>query len=113
MPAGRLKLAAVNSETGSMNSLDQAFEDEPGSLLARSLDGAMPQAFPIASTPHDGSVEGEPAYVSMQLLIPLPARAARTSSSFRKEVLEVSTASAAARRACRSQAPAPCVTSTA
>ena len=113
MPAGRPKLAAVNSETGSMKSLDQALEDEPGSLLARSLDGAMPQAFPIASTPHDGSVEGEPTYVSMQLLIPLPARAAPTSSSFRKEVLEVSTASAAARRACRSQAPAPSVTSTA
>lgn len=112
MPAGRLKLAAVNSETGSMNSLDQAFEDEPGSLLARSLDGAMPQAFPITATPHDGSVEGNPPCVSLHLLSPLPAGTAPTRSSFRKEVLEVSTASAAVRRACRSQATAPSVTST-
>ena len=46
-----------------MKSLDQALDEEPGSLLARSLDGTVPQAFPIASTPNDGSVEGEPAYV--------------------------------------------------
>ena len=81
-------------------------------LLARSLDGAMPQAFPITATPHDGSVEGNPPCVSLHLLSPLPAGTAPTRSSFRKEVLEVSTASAAVRRACRSQATAPSVTST-